>query len=79
MGMYSDVDRLKGILKDLAGLVNEPNSLPDATRDYINVCVWRERGGEGGREGGREREGGSSVMVECPPCQSDASSHVPWH
>ena len=39
MGMYSDVDRLRGILKDLAGLVNEPNSLPDATRDYINVCL----------------------------------------
>ena len=75
MGMYSDVDRLRGILKDLAGLVNEPNSLPDATRDYINVCVWRE----GGREGEREMGGGSSVMVECPPCQSDASSHVPWH
>ena len=43
MGMYSDVERLKGILKDLAVLVNEPNSLPDATRDYINVSVCRER------------------------------------
>ena len=61
MSMYSDVDRLRGILKDLAGLVNEPNSLPDTTRDYINVrvcmcvcmfvcvCVERERERERGQ------------------------------
>ena len=35
--MYSDVERLQGILRDLGGLVNEPNSLPDVTRDYIEV------------------------------------------
>ena len=58
MGMYSDVDRLRGILKDLAGLVNEPNSLPDATRDYINVrvCVCEERERGRGRERERERK-----------------------
>ena len=48
--MYSDVDRLQGILKDLAGLVNDPNSLPDVTRDYIDVCAIRERERERERE-----------------------------
>ena len=85
VGMYSDVDRLQGILKDLGGLVNEPNSLPDVTKDYIEVCVC------------vcvcvcvrvcvcvcvcvwRESERAACVVVERPSCQSDASSHVLEH
>ena len=39
MAMYSDVERLQGTLRDLGGLVNEPDSLPDVTRDYIEVCA----------------------------------------
>ena len=39
MSMYSDVERLQGILRDLGGLINEPNALPDVTREYIEVCV----------------------------------------
>ena len=39
MAMYSDVERLQGTLRDLGGLVNEPDSLPDVTRDYIEVCT----------------------------------------
>ena len=35
--MYSDVERLQGTLRDLGGLVNEPDTLPDVTRDYIAV------------------------------------------
>ena len=71
MAMYSDVERLQGTLRDLGGLVNEPDSLPDVTRDYIEVCAvqyvsmapmttFTKRsalfGGVGGGEGKGERE-----------------------
>lgn len=37
--MYSDVDRLSGILRDLATFVGQPNALPEHTRDFIEVCA----------------------------------------
>ena len=77
MAMYLDVERLQGTLRDLGGLVNEPDSLPDVTRDYIEVCavqyvsmatmttftrtVCIDKKIEGEGEGGRERGEGGEV------------------
>ena len=40
--MYSDVDRLSAILKDLGTFVSQPSTLPEHTRDFLEVSR-RER------------------------------------
>ena len=38
--MFSDVERLKNILSELADTISQPNTLPVTTKEFVEVSVW---------------------------------------